>query len=251
MVGSSSIAYSGILRSILRYYGIPFRIRRLTNFYSHFIRPGDLCFDIGSHLGNRVLAWSRLGAQIIAVEPQPMAMKFLRKVYGNRENVILIEKAIGAAAGSSRLYLNHFNPTVATLSPDWIAKVSRLPSFSGERWHTTTTVPVTTLGALIVEYGQPVFCKIDVEGYEDEVLKGIDSPLACLSFEYLPGAIEIALGCISQLSKLGEYRYERSTGESLTLSGLGWFSGDELVAWLKSLSPEAPAGDIYARLQER
>jgi FkbM family methyltransferase len=251
MIGSSKSVYYGILRSILRYYGIPFRIQKLTNFYSQFIRRGDLCFDIGSHVGNRVLAWSRLGARVVAVEPQQMAMKFLRKIYGGRKNVVLVEKAIGSEVGKSHLFLNQLNPTIATLSPDWITKVSQLPSFSGERWQTITTVPVTTLNALIAQYGHPVFCKIDVEGYEHEVLKGIDRPLTCLSFEYLPAAIEIALGCISRLSELGEYRFERSTGESLTLSGLGWLSGEEMVAWLTSLSPEDPSGDIYARLQVR
>jgi FkbM family methyltransferase len=245
------IPYYGLFRSILRYYGIPFRIQRLTNFYAQFIRPGDLCFDIGSHLGNRILAWSRLGACIVAVEPQPMAMKFLNKVYRNRPNVILIESALGSETGNKTLFLNPRNPTIATLSSDWITKVSHLPSFSNERWSTTTTVPVTTLNALITQYGQPSFCKIDVEGFEHEVLKGVDRPLVCLSFEYIPAAIETALACISQLACLGDYRFQRSIGEKLSLSRAGWLSGEQMTTWLKSLSPEDSSGDIYARLEER
>jgi hypothetical protein len=61
----------GLLRSVLMYHGIPFRRRRLSQFYARFIRPGDLCFDIGAHVGSRLGAWLPLGARIVAVEPQP------------------------------------------------------------------------------------------------------------------------------------------------------------------------------------
>lgn len=251
MATQSLVSYYGLCLSILRYYAIPFRIHRLTHFYAQFIRPGDLCFDIGSHLGNRVLAWSRLGAKIVAVEPQPMAMNFLKRAFGGQPQVTLVESAVGSEAGSQTLFLNPRNPTVATLSSEWIKKVSRLPSFSGERWPANTSVPVTTLKDLIAQYGQPAFCKIDVEGYEHEVLKGVDRPLACLSFEYIPAAVEIAAACITQLESLGEYRYQRSNGESLSLSKSGWLSGEEMLAWLGTLTPEDSSGDIYARLQER
>ncbi|MFO7624290.1 MAG: FkbM family methyltransferase [Anaerolineales bacterium] len=250
MVGSSLLSYYGLFRSILRYYGIPFRIHRLTHFYAQFIRPGDLCFDIGSHLGNRILAWSRLGARIVAVEPQPVAMKFLKMMYHKRSNVILVESALGAEKGDMTLFVDPRNPTVATLSLDWIMKVRLLSSFSKERWSTTLTVPVTTLSELINQYGQPSFCKIDVEGFEYEVLKGINRPLTCLSFEYIPAAIETALACISRLCYLGEYRFQWSIGENPSLSGAGWFSGEDMADWLRSLSPADPSGDIYARLQE-
>ena len=58
---------AGLLRSVLMYHGIPFRRRRLTQFYAQFIQPGDLCFDIGAHVGSRLRAWTPLGARIVAV----------------------------------------------------------------------------------------------------------------------------------------------------------------------------------------
>ena len=52
----------GIWRSLLLYYGVPFRQRRMRRLYAQFIKPGDLCFDVGAHVGNRLRAWDSLGA---------------------------------------------------------------------------------------------------------------------------------------------------------------------------------------------
>jgi ubiquinone/menaquinone biosynthesis C-methylase UbiE len=68
----------GFSWSFLIYYGLPFHHQALTRVYAPFIRPGDLCFDIGAHLGDRILAWSKLDAHIIALDPHPGMMSWLR-----------------------------------------------------------------------------------------------------------------------------------------------------------------------------
>lgn len=85
----------GLWRSVLMYHAIPLRRRRLTRFYAQFIRPGDLCFDIGAHVGSRLRAWTPLGARILAVEPQPECMALLRRWYGDLSHITLIEQAVG------------------------------------------------------------------------------------------------------------------------------------------------------------
>jgi len=106
----------GLLRSVLIYHGIPFRRRRLTQFYARFIRPGDLCFDIGahvgsrlraSHVGSRLRAWLPLDARIVAVEPQPSCMALLRRWFSRDGRVTLIEQAVGACSGSGRRLFGH------------------------------------------------------------------------------------------------------------------------------------------------
>lgn len=67
---SSTARAFGMARSLAMYYGIPFRAARLRRFYGQFVRPGDLCFDVGAHAGNRVRAWRALGARVLAIEPQ-------------------------------------------------------------------------------------------------------------------------------------------------------------------------------------
>ena len=101
--------YYGLARSILIYYGVPFRLSRLTRFYRQFIRPGELCFDIGAHVGNHLYAMSKLGGNVIAVEPQPNLMQFLRRWYKNRPNVVLIENAVGETIGNSNLFTSTFD----------------------------------------------------------------------------------------------------------------------------------------------
>ena len=44
-------------------------------------------------------------------------------------------------------------------------------------------VPVTTLDQLILRYGRPYYCKVDVEGYEVEVFRGLTQPIPMISFE--------------------------------------------------------------------
>lgn len=240
-------AQMGLARSLLIYYGVPGRQRQLRRFYGQFIRPGDLCFDIGAHVGNRILAWRGLGGRCVALEPQPHLMGFLRRVYGRSEGVVLVEEAVGAEAGELTLRISSRHPTVTTLSENWISAVKADDSFAGVDWDAAVTVPVTTLDELIARFGPPAFCKIDVEGFETEVLRGLSRPLPALSFEYIPAAIEVAQECIETLGRLGEYRYNWSPGERHELAAPDWLTPKEMAAFLESLTPGDGSGDIYGR----
>ncbi len=240
----------GLLRSVLIYHGIPFRRRRLTRFYAQFIRPGDLCFDIGAHVGSRLRAWIPLGARMIAVEPQPECMCLLRRWFGNRPAITLVEQAVGEQPGTAELWISPHTPTVTSLSPAWIAMVRRDHGFKQVRWEYTVSVPVTTLDQLIAAYGLPAFCKIDVEGYELEVLKGLTQPIRVLSFEYLPAYLNAARSCVAILATLGRYEFNHSVGESHQLRSKVWLNTAECLAWLDTLTHAGGgSGDIYARLQ--
>ncbi|HYG89906.1 MAG TPA: FkbM family methyltransferase [Azospirillum sp.] len=238
----------GLLRSAGIYRANPVFRRRAHAFYAGFVRPGDLCFDIGAHMGDRVAVFLSLGARVVAVEPQPDFQRILRAQFGRNPRAVLEAGAVGAHAGTAELRINRRHPTLSTLSADWIAAVGRDASFPTTGWNERLMVTVTTLDALIAEHGVPAFCKIDVEGFEQQVLAGLSRPLPCLSFEYIAVTRDMAVACIDRLEQLGKYRFNVSPGESKRLLFDAWIGRDALVDWLAGLRPGDGSGDVYARL---
>ena len=238
----------GFAYSYLIYYCLPFHHRSLTRIYTPFIRQNDLCFDIGAHLGDRTRAWSSLGARVIAVEPNPGCMHWLRRWYGRDPTITLLEQAVGAHPGTANLWISRLTPSVSTLSQQWLRAVQGSPRFAGVHWNEQVPVTVTTLDILIAQYGKPAFCKIDVEGGELEVLNGLSQAIPALSFEYIPIAIETAVGCIERLGQLGNYEYNWRVSEWPRLRSSVWLSQQEMIINLRRLSPDDDSGDVYARL---
>jgi FkbM family methyltransferase len=195
-----------------------------------------------------VAAWTRLGARVVAVEPQPLLMKWLRRRYGGAPEVTLVEAAVAAAPGRAVLRHDPRNPTVSTLSEEWIAAVGRDPSFGGVQWREAGAVAVTTLDTLIATHGQPALCKIDVEGYEAEVLRGLSMVLPLVSFEFIPAAIGVAHDCLRRLEELGTYAYNWFPGESHCWAAADWLPAAAMAAELERLAGGKASGDVFARL---
>ncbi len=243
----------GLWRSLLVYHGIPWRRAQLRRFYRRFVPAGGLAFDVGAHTGNRLQAFLDIGARVVAVEPQPELAARLARRYGRDARVHLVEGALGRAPGRAALLSSPRTPTVATLSNEFVARAGAAPSFAGVRWQAGPEVVVSTLDALIAAHGQPDFVKIDVEGFELEVLLGLSQPLAALSFEFLPAVRDVALGCIDRLELLagpGRYRYAVSLGERLRLLRPEGEPAYAMRAWLQGLPADAPSGDVHAWLDD-
>jgi len=239
----------GMLRSLALYYGIPWRHGMMRRFYARFIRAGDLCFDIGAHAGNRVRAWKSLGARVVALEPQPDFHRLLLRLYGGSGSVTVLDRAVGAEAGERTMYISSASPTLATLSPRWMRTVKEVDTFRRVRWDSAVPVTVTTLDDLIDRFGEPAFCKIDVEGFEEEVLKGLSRPVPALSFEFLPADADVAVACLRRIEGIGPYEFNFSAVETMRLSWSEWRSGESVERFLRSRPRAGRSGDVYARLK--
>jgi hypothetical protein len=89
--------------------------------------------------------------------------------------------------------------------------------FSEFTWTGKQTIEVTTLDSLIEEFGSPGFIKIDVEGYEFEVLSGLSRPVRALSFEF-PEYLAAASQRVERLCSLGNTEFNYSLGASMKLA---------------------------------
>jgi len=237
-----------ILRSLRIYYGDRDRNRKMDAMYARFLKPEDIAFDVGSHVGDRAGSFLRLGAKVIAVEPQPALGSVLKLFYGRNPKFELVRAAIGGREGEIELKLNTRNPTVATASDDFIKSADAAPGWEGQQWDDRIKVPMTTLDALIRRYGKPAFVKIDVEGFEDEVLSGLSHPLAALSIEFTTIQRQIALQAVRRLAAMAPYRFNAALGESQHFAHAQSVSADEMCRWVEALPVEANSGDIYASL---
>ena len=238
----------GILRSLRIYYGNRAHASAMDRLYGQFIKVGDLVFDVGSHVGDRVASFTRLGARVVAVEPQPAMVAVLKLIHGRNSAVTIEPVAVGRETGSAKLMINPGNPTVSTASQEFISAARDAPGWETQRWTGTIQVPVTTLDALIAKHGKPAFIKIDVEGFEAEVLAGLTQQVRALSFEFTTIQRDVARACIERCRALGFTRFNSALGESQSLTHEQWVSGNAMTAWLTALPHSANSGDIYAAL---
>ena len=222
--------------------------RAMDALYRTFVPPGGLVFDIGAHVGDRVSSFRRLGARVVALEPQAGPAAIIRLLHGRDGGVVLRRAAAGPAPGELLLYVNTRNPTVSTASPDFIAAADGAGGWEGQLWDERITVPVVTLDGLAAEYGSPDFVKIDVEGYEDKVLEGLSRPVPGLSFEFTTIARDVVARCVAQIDRLGAYRFNVALGETQQLVFAEPIDGAALLAYVEGLPHEANSGDVYAIL---
>ncbi len=203
-------------------------------------------FDVGANLGNRTKIFARLAAQVVAVEPQTHCISVLRAGFGKNRAVRLVQAACGASKTTATLRISA-GSTLSSLSDSWISAVTKSGRFDAHQWVSTERCRVTTLDALLEEFGVPGFIKIDVEGFESDVLRGLSRPVRGVSFEFTPELIDQAANCLERLSLLGFDEFNFSPGESFELLYSPWLLKDDILSRLQRYRNDTIVfGDIYA-----
>lgn len=240
--------FAPLKRSLDVYYGDANREIAMDALYGRFVTKSALAFDIGAHVGDRIASFRRLGARVIALEPQPGCLAVLDALYCCDGAVTLVNSACGPGAGELTLHINSANPTVTTASPAFIEAADGAGGWEGQVWDATITVPVTTLDELIARHGMPAFIKIDVEGFEADVLAGLSRPVPALSFEFTTIQRDVAYDCLDRLAQIGNFGFDIALGESQRLTFGRWIVAQDMRAHIESLPHEANSGDVYAVL---
>lgn len=221
---------------------------RANRFFRVLINKNPLCFDVGANNGLFSKRLLYCGGNVIALEPVPSLCKTIQDTLGNiyRERIVVLQMGVGDQEKKEIFYTD--GSTMSTFSNEFIE--DRKSFGYADIWNKSIEVDVTTLDKLIMQYGIPSYIKIDVEGYELNVLNGLSTSVKCISLEHIPTMLEKTKKCILRLSEISDkYRFNYVPGESMRFRLSKWVDCQEMLALLSQENIELNKvvhSDIYA-----
>jgi FkbM family methyltransferase len=220
-------------------------------FYSTILSRDDLVFDVGANIGQRAEIFSELSRRVIAFEPQAVCIRHLKSRFAFRSNVVIERIALSDVEGETEIY-ESTSHTLTSMSHKFIDSVSQ-GMFKDYQWKPAVLVKTKSLDQMIATYGLPRLIKIDVEGYELNVLNGLSHPVRWVTFEYTPGLLDETEKCVRRMNQIsGRYLFNYCLGENLSFVLAEHIDFSTFVdAVLPQVRAQGQFGDIYAVLNER
>jgi FkbM family methyltransferase len=157
--------------------------------------------------------------------------------------------AIAAAPGSVELLVNLANASLTTASSGFVAAASAAPGWCGERWPGRCVAPAITFDQLIERYGEPIFAKVDVEGFEAEALAGLSRPIEAFSFEFTTILRRVAIDCVTLAMEQSDCEFDRWDSPPKTRVRTGLAAGGR---WIRTSGSGASGeADAFQPVKDR
>jgi FkbM family methyltransferase len=227
-------------------------IEQRRNFYNQFLKPGSVFFDIGANYGNRIEPLVNDNIKIIAIEPQIECVRYLRKKYGKK--ITILQNGVGEEIKTQLMYISTNANILSSFSKDWIDSTKNSGRFKKINWDKTRKIEMITLDSLIKTYGKPDFIKIDVEGFELEVLKGLSQNVNVLSLEYtVPERKEALIDCLLYLNNLSNSNvlFNYCITENTEFALPQWVNFNELIMIVNTNTfLNTQFGDVYVKFNQ-
>jgi len=221
--------------------------RKELSFYRSLLEgfhPRDLVFDIGANHGTKTEIYLKLGARVVAAEPDQLNQDILREKFLkfrlSPKPVVIVGKAVSDRNATETMWVDGPGSALNTLSSKWVVtlredKTRFQHTHNNLDFGVRKLVETTTLEQMIVEHGLPFFIKIDVEGHEASVLRGLNRPVPFLSFEVnLPEFRPEGLECLRLLEVLapeGKFNFASDCKNGLVMKE--WLNAAQFAAVLK------------------
>jgi FkbM family methyltransferase len=210
-------------------------------FYNRLISEAGsgLVFDIGANRGEKAVIFAQSATRVVCVEPSPASVSGLRRRFRKFPAVSIVGKGVGAFPSTLPFSMFGDSDCYNTFSTKWATAIGTSENNGRPRKEkpTIVDVPVITLNQLIDHYGHPSYIKIDVEGFEHEVIKGLTQPVNLISIECnLP---EFESETLESISRLDAIQYNAQFNYCLTeppsqFAAEQWLSQPEMAQVVKS-----------------
>lgn len=208
-------------------------------FYVKMINKGDLCFDIGANIGTKSRIFLSLGAKVIAFEPQLNCLKKLKLIKNNNFKFLAI--GIGSKDEEKELIVTN-NIEIASFSNHFLNYVSNDNLYQQKK----EKVIVKKLDTVIKKYGIPNFCKIDVEGYELEIISALSYKIPLIEFEFTGGFISDTIKIIKLLDDKNR-RFNYNLNEKHKFELINWKTSEEIITSINNLPKHKLHGNIFVK----
>jgi FkbM family methyltransferase len=224
-------------------------VKKAAQFYSAFVGQGDLVFDIGPHEGEYSEVFLKKGAKVLAVEPRPVYQKLLNKLFEGNPHFMIHQAAVGGKMNMIPMPEDRITPVIAALPyADEQQYWQHVMTSSNSK---TVDIQIVTLDELIRLYGLPAFCKVNIEGFSAEVLRGLSQPIPAIAIDFASYNLERIAEVIRQLFNVDKYEFNWSKDGNFKLEEKVWMNAKALHASIAEYRKSRIEGVLFARIAQQ